>query len=503
MSQGTDPIPVDSKFSIKLSGSLGRKTVVIEPGVSEETYPDDSLVTLDEDGRPPGDEFVDVDEVLNTFDAPARAGTKSLLEAYGLGLAGRGDDLSIVIARLPALLRDLEPVMRTLGDSETDLAGFIAAMDGFWGELAPVSDELAALTVDLDTTFGALASVATPFIQETIVQTPETLEVATASLKRTRPFLRASTTLFAELEPATAKLETASPVLADAFAAGARNLPLVPELSDRLIVGLDDLASFSDADPVRPGVQRVTATADALAPFVNFLAPAETRCVYLSLLIRNLASTFKEDTANGTAARVSAVVHGVDTNSERGPSNSIYPEPPSKALGPLHSNPYPNTMAPGQPDECEAGNEPYVTNRPVIGNVPGVQDSETEDTEPAVRRLERSRIPLIGWALIGLAAFVLLLAVVFIGPRPVQSAPFELKAAFRSESELQLDSPVRIAGVDVGQVTGIEPLGDDTGAAVVTMRIDDHGLPIRADATATIRSRLLLEGNFYVELQPR
>ena len=36
----------------------------------------------------------------------------------------------------------------------------------------------------------------------------------------------------------------------------------------------------------------------------------------------------------------------------------------------LHYNPYPNTASPGQDEECEAGNEHYVTGKTVIGNAP-------------------------------------------------------------------------------------------------------------------------------------
>jgi hypothetical protein len=45
----------------------------------------------------------------------------------------------------------------------------------------------------------------------------------------------------------------------------------------------------------------------------------------------------------------------------------------------LHANPYPNTAAPGQTYECEAGNEPYATGQQVIGNAPGNQGIRTED----------------------------------------------------------------------------------------------------------------------------
>ena len=45
-------------------------------------------------------------------------------------------------------------------------------------------------------------------------------------------------------------------------------------------------------------------------------------------------------------------------------------------------NPYPNTASPGQPKECEAGNEPFVVRKQEIGNPPGTQSAKTETTKP-------------------------------------------------------------------------------------------------------------------------
>ena len=59
---------------------------------------------------------------------------------------------------------------------------------------------------------------------------------------------------------------------------------------------------------------------------------------------------------------------------------------------------------------------------------------------------------------------------------------------------------MRIAGVNVGKVTKVERK-DGTDGAVVTMEINDDGLPIHKDATAKIRPRIFLEGNFFVDLQ--
>jgi virulence factor Mce-like protein len=78
---------------------------------------------------------------------------------------------------------------------------------------------------------------------------------------------------------------------------------------------------------------------------------------------------------------------------------------------------------------------------------------------------------------------------------------FQLKAQFESANSIRPNSPVRIAGVEVGKVksvTGVE----GSNAALLTMELKDSALPLHADATAKIRPRIFLEGNFFVDLKP-
>jgi phospholipid/cholesterol/gamma-HCH transport system substrate-binding protein len=76
---------------------------------------------------------------------------------------------------------------------------------------------------------------------------------------------------------------------------------------------------------------------------------------------------------------------------------------------------------------------------------------------------------------------------------------FRLKAEFATAVDIQPKSPVRIAGVTVGQVNSIER---DGKTGLVSMEIESKGLPIHTDATLKIRPRLFLEGNWFLELQP-
>lgn len=76
---------------------------------------------------------------------------------------------------------------------------------------------------------------------------------------------------------------------------------------------------------------------------------------------------------------------------------------------------------------------------------------------------------------------------------------YQLKAQFATALNIHPKSPVRIAGVDVGKVTGVRREGR---AGLVSMEIESRGLPIHSDATLKIRPRIFLEGNWFVELQP-
>lgn len=79
--------------------------------------------------------------------------------------------------------------------------------------------------------------------------------------------------------------------------------------------------------------------------------------------------------------------------------------------------------------------------------------------------------------------------------------PYEFSASFESAANLKAKSPVRIAGVNIGKVTKVEPITAERGAKV-TMEIEETGLPIHRDATVKIRPRIFLEGNFFVDLAP-
>ena len=197
--------------------------------------------------------MVEIDDLFNMFDDKARIGSRNSLDGYGGGLAGRGTDLNLAIFALRPLLEDLQPVAANLADPETRLDRFFVELADAAGEAAPVAEQQAELFVNLDVTFTALASIARPYLQETISEGPPSEEVAIRDFPLQRPFLRNNAAFFRELRPGVATLPAAAPVLADAFEAGTEVLPKTPPMNRDLADVFDALAEFSEDQQAAAG----------------------------------------------------------------------------------------------------------------------------------------------------------------------------------------------------------------------------------------------------------
>jgi phospholipid/cholesterol/gamma-HCH transport system substrate-binding protein len=118
---------------------------------------------------------------------------------------------------------------------------------------------------------------------------------------------------------------------------------------------------------------------------------------------------------------------------------------------------------------------------------------------PKPRRTRNRISPAAAGGAVILAIAVL--CVIAFSPSLPFSNPYEIKAVVANAANIQPRSPVRIAGVNVGEVESVARQGDTT-TSVITMAIDKQGLPIYDDAQVKVRPRIFLEGNFFMDLQP-
>jgi virulence factor Mce-like protein len=368
------PLPKDSTVLVRPKSALGLKYVELTRGSSRSGFQDGATIPVAAATPAP----VEFDEFVNMFDDKTREAMGENLTGFGDAFAGRGESINTAIGAFRPLLRDIIPVARNLAAPQTNIRRFIAELSDAAAIVAPAAETQAQLFVNVDRTFGALAEVARPFIQDSITKGRPALDSAIRSFPVQRPFLRNTEGLFHELRPGVRALRASAPVLADALEVGTPTLRRSVALNRRLKPLLRELQAFAEDPMVPRGVRRLTEVVRTLNPTVQYLAPTQTRCNYITLWFRNVTSLLSEGDRNGTWQRFIIIATPLGPDNEGGPAS----EP---ANGPnvdnhLHTNPYPHTAAPGQPKECEAANEPYARGKTVIGNVAGTQRGSTERT---------------------------------------------------------------------------------------------------------------------------
>ena len=366
------PLPRDSTLIIRPRSALGLKYVEITRGTDGEGFDEGATIPIEAATPAP----VEFDEVLSMFDEETRVAIAINTVGFGDAFAGRGESINTAIGAFRPLLRDIVPVAQNLSSPGTNLRRFFGELGDAAAIVAPAAETQAELFVNLDITFAALREVARPFIQDSITGGVPALDAAIRSLPIQRPFLRNTEGLFRELQPGAAALRTYAPTIADALVEGTRVLPRTPPFNRRLASLLDELQTFAEDPQVPLGLNATTATLESLNPTLAFITPAQTVCNYLTLWFRNVSSLLSVGDRNGTWQRFIIVATPQGPNNEGSPASAPADGPTEDNH--LHTNPYPNTAAPGQPRECESGNEPYLRGRTVLGNPSGKQQARTE-----------------------------------------------------------------------------------------------------------------------------
>jgi hypothetical protein len=229
-----------------------------------------------------------------------------------------------------------------------------------------------------------------PSLEQATVRGPRSLEQAIHSLPFEASFTEKSTEFMHLLRPSAVLLRSVAPPLGHAVTVGAVNLRAATALNQQLASSAQALQAFTQNPIVPVALEDFTQTLQLGNPVLAGLAPEQVNCNYFTLAFRNLASLTSENIGLGTLSRASLVL------SPNGPNNEGFPSS-APATGPsvehpfkssaiidsnhVHVNPYPNVTGPGQPAQnCEAGNESYITGKAVIGNVPGVTGTNHELT---------------------------------------------------------------------------------------------------------------------------
>jgi ABC-type transporter Mla subunit MlaD len=367
LDQSASPIPDDSTVVVRQRSALGLKYLLLSPGDSDQDLPEGGT--------------------FNMFQPDVRRAIQQNFAQYGGAFAARGQAINEILGLLPPLLKVARPVTRNLASEETDLEGFVKGLSQAAAEVAPVAEQQGQNFEYLDTTFSSLATVARPYMQDSITENVKTQKVVQREGPRIRPFLYASARFARALKPAAVALGESAPTVNRALTIGIPVLRSSPRLNDEIAPTARSLRLFGENAVVNTGLDDLIRTNDNLRPLFRFLAPAQNVCNYLALLLRNVQEVASTGNDRGRWIRAISILPPVGPNGEGVPAAAPanggalpqFDTPDQQAANFLHANPYPWTAAPSQPRICAAGNEGYTVGQQVIGNGDAVDTILTND----------------------------------------------------------------------------------------------------------------------------
>ena len=345
------PLPVDSTVIVRPRSALGLKYVEITRGHVEPGLRRTARRSRCASAR--ARRRVELDEFLNTFDEPTRAAAQqNLVELRRRARRPRRRPQPGDRRARPAAARPRRRWRATCSAPGRRLAALFTARSGARARSSRPSPRPRPRC-------SATSTRRSPrwprsrarHLQDSIAGGPRRSTRRSASFPHQRPFLANTEALFRELRPGAEALRAAAPDLADALVVGHADAATLAAVQPR---SSPDLLQALQASPTtrscRSASSDLTETANvARTRRSPTSTPAQTDCNYVTLLFRNTAIAAQRGrhaTARGSASSSSP--------RRRAPTTRATPSsaPANGADGAsnfLHSNPYPNTAAPGQP----------------------------------------------------------------------------------------------------------------------------------------------------------
>jgi ABC-type transporter Mla subunit MlaD len=199
--EGFTPFRGDARCIIRAEALIGEKFVQCDPG-STRARPLEG-----EDGEAPTVPLerntvpVEIDTILSTFRRPYRERFRILLTEFGIGLAGRAEDLDATIRRANPALREANELLRVLASERETLKDLVEGSDAALAELASRRDQVKSFIERADAVTEATASRRDD-LSESVRRAPALLAEAEPAARRLSSFAREATPIARQLRAA-------------------------------------------------------------------------------------------------------------------------------------------------------------------------------------------------------------------------------------------------------------------------------------------------------------
>lgn len=291
------PLPVDSRYGVRLRTVVGENYVELVPGRSRRMVPDRGLLPASQ-----AEEYVDVNEILDTLRGSARTHARQTLRAFGEGVRGHGTELNRVVDDGIGTIEDSAPVTTVLAHEKAQIARLTDELGNVMREVGDRGDAVHSLAEDLRATFAGVARQDAN-LRETLAVMPGALSQVRSTTGLLRAITRTSTPVLSNTAQAVRDLGSAI-----------RLLRPVAQDGDALVRELGRSAPRLSATLARLPVVSEPAT-ESLPRLRSVLCQVEPMAVYLKPYFREVTSVLQNMgyatnwyDANGHAARLFASV---------------------------------------------------------------------------------------------------------------------------------------------------------------------------------------------------
>jgi ABC-type transporter Mla subunit MlaD len=273
---GFKPFHADAHCTIRPQSLIGETFADCTPG----TFNQPKLKTIPDGEKGAGQHLlpvqntsspVDIDEINDIYREPIQQRLAIVLNEFGAGLAGRGQDLNDVIHRANPALRETDKVLAVLASQNRTLADLARNSDRVLAPLAAKRDRFAHFIVAANQTNQATAAVRGD-IQASIERFP-------AFLRQFEPTLRDLSALADQATPVVTDLGTAAPGINK----------FIEQLGPFSKASIPALESLGDATDVgRPALTAARPVVNDLRQFGTYANPVS---VNLDKLTKSLKDT--------------------------------------------------------------------------------------------------------------------------------------------------------------------------------------------------------------------
>jgi phospholipid/cholesterol/gamma-HCH transport system substrate-binding protein len=292
------PVPRDTRFAVRLRSLIGENYVELFPGRARATLADGGVLPLTAQAS----EYVDLEQILDQLKGGTRTRARRLVQGLGGALDGRGPALNATVDGTSGVLRDVSPLMRTLGTDRRQVARLVTDVGDVMRDVGARGQAIRSLARDLRRSTTAVAG-RDDAVRATFQALPGVLHQAQGTAGVLRATTRVAAPVVEHLATAVTALRPALRELRPAAATGSTTVRelgrAAPKLS-RVLDAVDAVAPSATA--ALPQARKVLCQVN---PMLSFLSPYARD---LSAVFQNMASATNYYDANGHAARLHAMV---------------------------------------------------------------------------------------------------------------------------------------------------------------------------------------------------